>query len=315
MSEPEQRKAWVTLLTKPAYLSGTLVLSFSLKAVGSKYPLIVMTSPGLPKEVREVLELFGLETAPVDRLSAESAAIREARFTETWTKLAVFRLVQFSSVGVKMQRVVLLDSDMLVRKNMDELLDIPLEDGWIAADHACACNPLRFAHYPADWIPENCAYSSSEYPPEITPESPRPYTLLNSGAVVLNPSTETFATLERILAESPLVDTFQFADQDLFAEAFKGRWKPISYVYNALKTLRVVHKDLWRDEDVKCVHYILADKPWTYRPKKGEAPLNEFHDVNLWWWDAYYGIGEQLNKAGTEEHRRAWEYINANVAS
>ena len=36
-------------------------------------------------------------------------------------------------------------------RNMDELFDIDLPDGWIAASHACACNPMRFAHYPADW--------------------------------------------------------------------------------------------------------------------------------------------------------------------
>lgn len=23
-----------------------------------------------------------------------------------------------------------------------------------------------------------------------------------------------------------------------------------------------MHKDIWRDEEVKCVHYILAPKPW-----------------------------------------------------
>lgn len=35
-------------------------------------------------------------------------------------------------------------------------------------------------------------------------------------------------------------------------------------MYNALKTLRWegVHKEIWRDDKVKNVHYILAPKPW-----------------------------------------------------
>ena len=50
------------------------------------------------------------------------------------------------------QRVVLLDCDMIVMRNMDELIDLDLPEGWIAAVHACACNPRKLAHYPADWL-------------------------------------------------------------------------------------------------------------------------------------------------------------------
>lgn len=49
------------------------------------------------------------------------------------------------------QRIVLLDSDMVVRRNMDEIMDIELPSDWIAAAHACACNPRKLPHYPADW--------------------------------------------------------------------------------------------------------------------------------------------------------------------
>jgi hypothetical protein len=58
--------------------------------------------------------------------------------------------------------VVLLDGDILVRRNMDELMDIELdsktalEEGTgkrvFAAAHACACNPMKKPHYPANWF-------------------------------------------------------------------------------------------------------------------------------------------------------------------
>lgn len=40
---------------------------------------------------------------------------------------------------------------MIVRRNMDELMDLELPDDWIASAHACACNPRKLKHYPVDW--------------------------------------------------------------------------------------------------------------------------------------------------------------------
>jgi alpha-N-acetylglucosamine transferase len=49
----------------------------------------------------------------------------------------------------------MLDSDMLVRQNIDDLFDLDLPNDWIAAAHVCACNPRQLAHYPADWCVNN----------------------------------------------------------------------------------------------------------------------------------------------------------------
>jgi alpha-N-acetylglucosamine transferase len=45
----------------------------------------------------------------------------------------------------------MLDSDMIVMRNMDELMEIELPADWIAAAHVCACNPRKLTHYPEDW--------------------------------------------------------------------------------------------------------------------------------------------------------------------
>ena len=45
----------------------------------------------------------------------------------------------------------MLDSDMIVMRNMDELMELDLPSNWIAAAHVCACNPGKLAHYPEDW--------------------------------------------------------------------------------------------------------------------------------------------------------------------
>lgn len=101
-----------------------------------------------------------------------------------------------------------------------------------------------------------------------------------------------------------------FPDQDLMAVVYKGRWKPLPYVYNALKTLRVIHPNLWVDENVKCIHYILSDKPWLSRPKSGTP----YYDVDKWWWEAYEGHLRELNSGGTEAHKNALKYLESLVA-
>jgi lipopolysaccharide biosynthesis glycosyltransferase len=45
----------------------------------------------------------------------------------------------------------MLDSDMLICKNMDHLLEMDLPADSIAAAHVCACNPWKLKHYPEDW--------------------------------------------------------------------------------------------------------------------------------------------------------------------
>ena len=102
-------------------------------------------------------------------------------------------------------------------------------------------------------IPENCAHTLAKYTIPISPtEFTKPtHKLLNSGLVVLHPSLETFARITTTLHEDPIVKTFKFPDQDLLAYVFDGKFVPLGYQYNALKTLRGCHEAMWRDEDVK----------------------------------------------------------------
>jgi len=304
--------AYATLLTKNAYLPGALVVEQCLRSVGSRYPLVAMVTSTLPQEARDVLRKRGIKVKDVDPLhpgdSVHQLAAHDSRFADTWTKLRGFSLSEYD-------RVVLLDSDMIVMRNMDELMDLELPEGWIAAVHACACNPRKLAHYPADWIPENCAHTPMVHPTAltdptaITESSPRPYGLLNSGLVVLNPSAETFTALTHFLFTSPLVPTFSFPDQDLLAAFFKGRWKPLPWCYNALKTLRVIHKPLWRDEEIRCLHYILDDKPWQARVRE-MGTGGEYEELNKWWWERLEKLGEEMKVDDPE----GWEIVLQNVA-
>ena len=311
---------WATLLTNSDYLAGCLVLAQSLHAVKSAYPLVVLVTPALPLRVSEILRQYGLETRPVDYLEPQGGwngqKTLDHRFIDTWTKLAVFGLEEY-------EQIILLDSDMLVRQNMDELMAMNLPKNHIAASHACTCNPRKLSHYPADWSVLSLVYMPLltrsliigfqkivpthmprlwHLPPSLRPPPPT-FHLLNSGLVVLSPSQELFHDMAYRLQTDPSVKDFVFPDQDFLAMYYKGRFLPLSYRYNALKPMQHCHASLWSNQAIKNIHYII-DKPWARRPQ----PEDLYYTVHSWWWQAY----DQL-KADFKTDDETWAIIASGV--
>ncbi|KAG0652523.1 UDP-glucuronate:xylan alpha-glucuronosyltransferase 3 [Hyphodiscus hymeniophilus] len=286
------KKVWTTLITNTNYVSGLLTLDSSLKKHGSKYPLVALYTDAFPAEGHAALEARGIPKQRIEYLLPKAGKdySNDPRFYDCWSKLTPFSLVEY-------ERVVQLDSDMLVLRNMDELMDMELDPPSLegkgkkvfAAGHACVCNPLKKPHYPKDWIQENCAFTSQHDTPEIAQTtgadpSVGPLGFMNGGLQVVNPST---AVYNQIVAhmEADAVN-MDFADQSLLSDLYKGRWVPLPYIYNALKTLRWedVHRPIWRDDRVKNVHYILAPKPWD--EMDGEGRFIGTDPSHRWWVDA-----------------------------
>jgi lipopolysaccharide biosynthesis glycosyltransferase len=105
---------------------------------------------------------------------------------------------------------------------------------------------------------------------------------MNGGLQVVNPSKEVYDLIIDYMASDKAID-LEFADQSLLSDLFRGCWVPLPYTYNALKTLRWkgVHNEIWRDDKVKNIHYILAPKPWNEMDAQGNfIGKDETHE---WW--------------------------------
>lgn len=291
----EVEGAWLTLLTQKEYVEGCLTLWYSLKLVKSRYPLIVMYTDKLDREALDALHDRGVQTKKVDHLDPEVGYYTEdIRFNECWTKIRAFSMFDI-------KKVVFLDSDMVVVKNMDELFDIPLDrnNRVYAASHACVCNPYKKPNYPDNWVPDNCAFSSHYYKP-ISDPSHLPDDMqhvygpscktglrkLNGGLIVLQPHHDTYQELLRKLNDKDAIRSYSFCDQDLVGDVFSGRWVPLSYKYNALKTLRKIHSDIWDDSEVKNIHYIISPKPWEFRTRE-DAIKSDTTGTFESYWDVY----------------------------
>ena len=287
-------KVWTTLITNTAYLSGLLTLDASLKFAGSRYPLIALYTDSFPQEGIAALDRRRIPRKRIPYLLPKSPKdfTNDPRFYDCWSKLTPFSLVEY-------ERVVQLDSDMLVLQNMDELMDLPLDGresagrgGRVfAASHACLCNPLSKPHYPKDWIPENCAFTHQHGTPDKAQIEGMPsdfgITMPNGGLQVVIPSSEVYSLISSALKEEK-TSAYDFSDQSLLGDVFHGRWVPLPYIYNALKTLRWkgVHDPIWRDDRVKNIHYILSPKPWD--ETEDDMKKSDRDESHQWWWDAHH---------------------------
>jgi alpha-N-acetylglucosamine transferase len=131
------------------------VLDHSLKKQKSAYPLVALYTDTFPEEGHKALDVRRIPKKHVKYLlpSVNKDFSQDPRFYDCWSKLTPFSLVEYD-------RVVQLDSDMLVLRNMDELMDLELDppsmagkgDRVFAASHACVCNPLKKLHYPKEWF-------------------------------------------------------------------------------------------------------------------------------------------------------------------
>lgn len=292
------KRAWVTLLTQPSYLPGVITLAHSLSTHATAYPLIVLITPSLSQSCLRALELESshnplLIAHPVDFLTLpqnRTTTLIADRFKDTWTKLRAFELTSYETC-------VFLDADITIYKNMDELFDFPLpSDDWIAANHSCVCNLDHDSWAPDNWKRENCAYTALQHPTALEMGTPIPagaapphtYALLNGGVFLYHPSERLWKRMLDYFLTSPELSTFQFPDQDFLASVFCGTWRSIPWEYNALKTMKQWHTNIWRDAEVKGLHYIV-DKPWQKRVASDGIGgyLGRDGETHTWWWDVW----------------------------
>ena len=263
--------------------------------------MVALYTDTFPPEGHAALDVRGIPKQRIEYLLPTKGKdySNDPRFYDCWSKLTPFSLTEYD-------RVVQLDSDMLVLRNMDELMAIhldaptlavegnqdpakgPISKRVFAAGHACVCNPLKKPHYPRDWVPEHCAFTFQHDDPdgaqtEGADPAVGPLGFMNGGLMVINPSAEVFAQILAHMEEN--ASAMDFADQSLLSSLFRDRWVALPYVYNALKTLRWehVHSPIWQDNSVKNVHYILTPKPWETTDAEGNSTSEE--ETHVWWAD------------------------------
>lgn len=229
------KKAYVTLLSSPSYILGVLGLYRSLRKYGkTEYPFLCVCSQCMTEEdlkplKYEGIECWGLEYSALDGVNLPNSNQGYEHWIYTFDKLLLWGLTAYD-------KLVFLDSDMMVLSNIDDLFDKPpmsaVQAGFLLHN---------------DW------------------------NRLNSGLMVIKPDMEV---CDRLISQLPMtIQSYNavksgVGDQDVINDVFPN-WSNEEELhllegYNMFfKHLTIYHKRFgFQMKDIKVVHFIGKQKPW-----------------------------------------------------
>lgn len=245
------REAFVTLITSDSYVVGALVLAHSLRLVGTAKRLICMVTPNLAYDsVATLRELYEVRSVnPLDSGDARNLQLLgRPELGPTFTKIQLWAFVD-------LDKVVFLDADMLILKNIDDLFE---------REELSACADVGWP---------DC---------------------FNSGLFVCKPNMDTFHGLMKLaLSEGSFDGGDQGLLNTYFADWFSASpSRRIPFVYNLTFNACYSYAPAFSKykDQVRAVHFIGATKPWNFArfsdgqvAARGDGSSVHLEYVQLWW--------------------------------
>lgn len=220
------RYSYITTLSTETYLPGVLALWISLKKVHSEYSLACMCSKDISERTKLILTKSNIEVITIPERIIHIKDINQLEEYSHWT-FTFYKLYAWSQV--QYNKLILLDSDMMILQNIDHLFG--QKDG-SAVISDCYNEP-------------DCRE-------------------LNSGLMVIQPSTDIFRQMIQILSEDAIRKE-NMGDQDIIRFFYKD-WAskkdlhlPIYYNCYYSDNQKICKSSL-----IKVIHFIGKKKPWQY---------------------------------------------------
>lgn len=235
-SAPLGARAYATLVTNADYALGARALCRSLRHSGTRADIVVLHTGGVAEADLAPLREFGVRLARCELLPTSdafnAAHARDrlhgiAPFTkgekpafhtplDNFVKLRLWEMEDYA-------RIVFLDADALVLRNIDVLFDYP-----------------EFSAAPNVY------------------ESVADFTRLNSGVFVAAPSRATYRAM---LARLDAPEAFWRRTDQSFLESFFPGWHGLPVYCNMLQYVWFNMPDLWDWASIRVLHY-QYEKPW-----------------------------------------------------
>ena len=238
------KNAYVTLVTNADYAMGAVALVRSLQRTGTKADIVVMHTGGADAASLQPLRDLGARLVEAELLPTSDAFNQRhqreklhsaAPFTkgnkpafhtplDNFAKLRLWTLVEYD-------RVVFIDADAIVIRNIDRLFGYP-----------------EFSAAPNVY------------------ESLQDFHRLNSGVFVAAPSAATFAAM---LARLDAPEAFWRRTDQTFLETFFPEWHGLPVFFNMLQYVWFNLPELWDWKSISLIHY-QYEKPWEHNHPKAD---------------------------------------------
>jgi alpha-N-acetylglucosamine transferase len=227
----------------------TLIFVISLKKTHPKYKIILCYTNDLSINKINILKKYYDELILIEYLNIEG--IQKERFINIFTKLKIFELTQF-------HKILFLDTDMYVLKNLDHIFQIKTPAGMIINSN------LDIKH--------NEKINKSSF-------------TINAGFMLLSPSKDTYNQMVKSL------DNFDVSEGDLeqeFLSKFLKSWTNISYLYNfqfGLIYIKNKRSEIYKNtkiNEIFVIHYSAKKKAYHYMNTKSETYYNFKNFYDKW---------------------------------
>lgn len=271
--------AYVTVIATDNYLPGALALHASLKATGARYPMVIAVGSSVSPKTENILQNNNLQTIRIDKPDfTETLNQQKKHWLHALDKLAVFSLTEFN-------KLVYIDSDMLVLKNLDHLFEKP---------HMSAVQAGRS-------FPGNESWAG-----------------INSGLMVVEPKAGLYETLQGRIPEVMGESRLNIGDQDIINHYYDHWPESDNQLLNESYNVLALYIDyymknrgaIFKGEKLKVVHFIGAEKPWMKSPVKQlwhiAWLLKQGKKYEAWYFIIYvlliYGVKLHMNIKGLFGH-------------
>ena len=230
--------SYVTLLTNDSYVYGVALLVESMARVNTYYPLHVLINDEVSAASIEILNQLGVTYELVPTIPTPPDIYQHnldfepntaATWRNCWTKFYIFNLTQFD-------KIVFLDADVMVLKNLDHLFNCP---------HMTSCLDGDYFNLWPDWDH------------------------FNTGCLVIEPSQKLFDDIFNFAnnLKEPELPKYMIADQEVLNLYFKD-WPTQTHLrlnkyYDIFPPY--IQENQIEDIEKKCyfLHFV-GRKPWTF---------------------------------------------------
>lgn len=258
--------SFISVLSTNNYLNGLLVLFFSYKKTNSKYPFLVLLTPNISKKTISILKKFHISYESLsENINNPTDVNKKHRWFKTYSKLSIFNQIKYS-------KIVYLDTDMLILRNIDELFLCPN----MSATNAGGMLPRK-----------------------------KSWTHLNSGLMVIKPSAKVFkdmtgkiGKIETIQSGGTKIKPKFGSDQD-FLNSYYPKWKQnknlhLDHKYNMIHYYIDEYHKLFgysinsKNKPISIIHYASYLKPWNItkseiiKLKKDSGKKIELQTIQMW---------------------------------
>jgi hypothetical protein len=272
--------AYVTVLYgNNIYLTGALVLGYSLFRTKTPYDRVILVTPDVSPEYRSFLAEVYTHVIPIEYMQVNASIFQDeaTRFRDVFTKLECIGMTQY-------QKIILLDLDMIITQNMDQLFDLE-------APAAC----LKKYDWPhGKKIPSSMICAGDKLTGSI-----------NAGLMLLKPDLAELNTIKSDIQKDNQLLKFKYPEQDYLSLRYCNKWTSISFQYNYQFGLTFRTKKYgYKMDQIYVIHYSSSYKPWnnlkpSYQAEPDEKKfINQHYKYYAIWKKSYAFIKDFFSKKG-----------------